>query len=229
MYPSYWGFKNYKHDLEEKIEYHLANPSPLKFSDDVEQEKEKVLSKNLNDDECFRVIEVSKTFTGLFKSAVTALLNVSFMGKVGECIGLLGHNGAGKSTLLNILTGKIDPSSGEIYIFGKNIENDLDELKEEIGYCHQQNLLWDQLTVVEHLRIYAVLRNVPILQVSTQIESILDEIHLQDARNKYVSQLSGGMKRRLCCGIALVGNPRILFLDEPTAGLDPLSKRHVSF
>lgn len=119
----------------------MANPSPLRFSDDVEQEKEKVLSKNLDDNECFRVIEISKTFTSVFKSAVTAVQNVSFMGKVGECIGLLGHNGAGKSTLLNILTGKVASTSGEIFIFGKNIQTDLDELKEEIGYCPQQNLL----------------------------------------------------------------------------------------
>ena len=85
----------------------------------------------------------------------------------------------------------------------------------------------DNLTVYEHLRLFCHFRNVSLNELNSTIESILDKVNLSDSRNKYSSSLSGGMKRRLCLGISLIGDPEIVFLDEPTTGLDPQSKRQV--
>jgi ATP-binding cassette, subfamily A (ABC1), member 3 len=115
---------------------------------------------------------------------------------------------------LSLLTGKIKSTSGEIFLFGKNITVDLDQIKSFVGYCPQENLLWDQLSILQHLQIYATFRNTPILQMSQLINKLLKDVNLYDNRHKLASELSGGMKRRLSLCIALIGEPKILFLDE---------------
>ena len=125
------------------------------------------------------------------------------------------------------MTGIYSPSSGEAWVSGNSILNDIEKVQQLIGYCPQFDILWSELTVEEHLRFYSRLKNVDKTISSTIVENILENTKLVKFRNFLVKELSGGMKRRLSLGISLVGNPKIVFLDEPTTGLDPENKRQI--
>lgn len=135
--------------------------------------------------------------------------------------GLLGPNGAGKTTLLSMITGIFGPTTGNAYVGGYSIKNEIDSVHLEMGVCPQFDILWPSLTVEEHLYFYARLRGVNGRDEEQKVNDTLDEVNLQPQRHSKVTELSGGMKRRLSIGISLVGDPRIVFMDEPTTGLDP--------
>ena len=144
-----------------------------------------------------------------------------------EIFGLLGPNGAGKTTFFSILTGIYEPTSGNAYIKGNSILNEIERTHEYIGYCPQFDLLWEDLSVENTLLFYSRIKNKNTDKINQMVEKILIEIRLQRFRNYLVRELSGGMKRRLSLGIALIGEPPIVFLDEPTTGLDPKNKREI--
>jgi ABC-type multidrug transport system ATPase subunit len=144
-----------------------------------------------------------------------------------ELLGLLGHNGAGKTTLLSMLTGLISPSSGTASIFGYDLQDDIGEIRKCMGYCPQHNVLWDELTAREHLTLFAILKNVAKESVAESVTLKLKEVELESVGDCPVFTYSGGMKRRLSVAIAGTGNPGVIFLDEPTTGLDPISRRFV--
>ncbi|KAI6232805.1 ABC transporter ced-7 [Aphelenchoides fujianensis] len=154
-----------------------------------------------------------------------AVQGVSFAAYRGEITCLLGHNGAGKSTVFSCLTGYTKPTSGMILIGGKNVLTDLTEIRKSLGYCPQFNPLYDRLTCIEHLRLATRLRGVPCEQ--TELTAILDAVGLAEKRNVESSKLSGGMKRKLCVAMALVGKSRVVLLDEPTAGMDPTARKQI--
>lgn len=150
-----------------------------------------------------------------------AIKNLSFDIKHGEVIGLLGPNGAGKSTTMNMLTGFIEPTEGSITINGNDIVKNAREAKKSIGYMPENVPLYLDLTVKEFVKYMAELKLVSRKERNKQVEEIIKETGLQEVRNKLIRNLSRGYKQRVSMAGALVGNPEILILDEPTVGLDP--------
>ncbi|XP_031398981.1 ABC transporter A family member 1 isoform X1 [Punica granatum] len=142
-----------------------------------------------------------------------------------QILALLGHNGAGKSTTISMLVGLIRPTSGDALVFGKNIRTEMDEIRKCLGVCPQNDILFPELTVREHLEMYAVLKGVEEDHVENVVSNMVDEVGLADKVNTTVRALSGGMKRKLSLGIALIGNSKVIVLDEPTSGMDPYSMR----
>lgn len=137
--------------------------------------------------------------------------------------GLLGANGAGKSTLMNIITGNIEADEGEVLLDGKNIlkpENQR-EFREYLGYMPQFPIQYRGFTVADFLFYMAALRGISKKKAKERIEELLDMLDLTEARNKKMTALSGGMKQRLMLAQSVIGNPKVLILDEATAGLDP--------
>ncbi|EGG19447.1 hypothetical protein DFA_00024 [Cavenderia fasciculata] len=139
----------------------------------------------------------------------------------------LGHNGAGKSTTIGMLTGLIKPTSGDALIQGNSISREMNRVRNVIGVCPQQDIIWKELTVFEHLSIYAALKGVPANLIDKQAEEMAREIGLADKIHAPSGTMSGGQKRKLCLGIAFIGRSEVIFLDEVTSGMDPLSRRGV--
>ena len=137
--------------------------------------------------------------------------------------GILGPNGSGKSTLMNILTDNVKRSSGEIMWNGKEILEQGEEYRRIVGYMPQEQIYYPQFSLQEFLNYMALLKglNSKAPEVKEQMDRLLEEVHLKDVRKKRIGTFSGGMKRRAVLAQALLGNPKLLILDEPTAGLDP--------
>ena len=202
--------------------------------DTVAKEKEKVLRHISQGVEAkgIRIADLSKVYrAGMCgrrsKNDVKALNNVYLEVGEGELLGLLGHNGAGKTTLINILTGVLGGFEGEIMINGYDIEEEKDEVRKVVGVCPQFDILWYELTAKEHLHMFAEIKGIPKNRIETEIKTRLEDVNLTKVRDVWAGTFSGGMKRRLSMAIAGIGDPRIIFLDEPTTGMDPKSRRQV--
>ncbi|CBZ24573.1 putative ATP-binding cassette protein subfamily A, member 2, partial [Leishmania mexicana MHOM/GT/2001/U1103] len=144
----------------------------------------------------------------------------------GEISVLLGHNGAGKTTLLNMMTGMVEPDAGDCYVYGYSVRNELERVRQQIGYCPQHNILWPNMTCYEHLWYYAALKGLRGAAQEEAISRMLAGVGLQDKRDYCSKMLSGGQKRKLSVAVAFVGGSRLVFLDEPTAGMDVGARRH---
>ncbi|CAG2169599.1 unnamed protein product [Oppiella nova] len=140
---------------------------------------------------------------------------------------LLGHNGAGKTTTMNMITGIFPPTSGTVLVNGYDVMTATREARKSIGLCPQENILFNDLSVEQHLRLYAVLKDCPKNQLNAEIDRVLSVIRLIDKKFWRSILLSGGMKRRLSLGIAIIGATKVLILDEPTSGLDPEARRGI--
>ena len=152
---------------------------------------------------------------------VVAVDNISFTIKDGEIIGLLGPNGAGKSTTMNMITGFIEPTEGTIVIDGFDIEKKPIKAKKEIGYMPEGVPIYTDMTVKEFVTYMAEIKKVDRKTRKEQVEKIIEETGLKDVEKKLTRNLSRGYKQRVSMAGALVGEPKILILDEPTVGLDP--------
>lgn len=142
-----------------------------------------------------------------------------------QILALLGHNGAGKSTTISMLVGLFPPTAGDALVLGKNIITDMEEIRKGLGVCPQNDILFPELTVLEHLEIFATLKGVKEDFLERTVVDMVNEVGLADKINTPVNALSGGMKRKLSLGIALIGNSKVIVLDEPTSGMDPYSMR----
>ncbi len=151
----------------------------------------------------------------------TAVDNISFKIEEGEIIGLLGPNGAGKSTTMNMITGYIEPTKGEIIINGYDISRKPRKAKSQIGYMPEGVPLYSDLTVKEFVTYMAELKKVDRKTRKEKVEKIIEQTGLKDVEKKLTRNLSRGYKQRVSMAGALVGEPKILILDEPTVGLDP--------
>ncbi|XP_069482200.1 phospholipid-transporting ATPase ABCA1-like isoform X2 [Ambystoma mexicanum] len=145
----------------------------------------------------------------------------------GQITSFLGHNGAGKTTTMSILTGLFPPSSGTAVIYGRDIQTDMDQIRQDMGMCPQHNVLFDQLTVEEHIYFYARLKGCKSTQRKKDIDCMIEDIGLPHKRKEMVKNLSGGMQRKLSIAIAFVGGSKVVILDEPTAGVDPYARRGI--
>lgn len=145
----------------------------------------------------------------------------------GELFCLLGHNGAGKTTTINMLTGLYAPTEGRILVFGKDIELDLEAVRSEIGICPQHDILWLEMTPEEHLYLFSRLKDLNPDDIPESVEATLEYVNLTSVRDHPASSFSGGMKRRLSVAISSIGDPSVIFMDEPTTGMDPKSRRQV--
>lgn len=138
---------------------------------------------------------------------------------------LLGHNGAGKTTTMSMITGFIPPTSGTAIINGSDIRKDIEGVRKSLGLCPQHNILYDNMTVEEHLWFFAKLKGCPADQVKKEIDDIIQVMGIEAKRHRLSATLSGGQKRKLSVGIALIGNSKVVILDEPTSGMDPAARR----
>ncbi|KAJ1561309.1 hypothetical protein HK405_004291, partial [Cladochytrium tenue] len=193
---------------------------------DVIRERERVDTRNYPQDAPLVVSHMRKVYAargGL--GPKIAVRDVTFAAERGRVLGLLGPNGAGKTTLISILTGLYEASSGSATLAGLSRSTQLSEIYKVIGICPQFDILWEDLTVEEHLYFYARLKGVNKSQENLAVSRSLAQVSLSRLSHRLSRSLSGGEKRRLSIAIALVGNPAVVFLDEPTTGLDPEVRR----
>jgi ABC-2 type transport system ATP-binding protein len=162
--------------------------------------------------------DLRKTYDGKLEAVRGLNLEI----QAGECFGLLGPNGAGKTTTIEILEGLLEPTAGEVTILGRNWKTNQRELRELLGISLQETRLTEKLTVRETLDLFASFYRRP-----RSSAEVLEELQLTEKADARVGKLSGGQRQRLAVATALVGNPKILFLDEPTTGLDPQSRRQL--
>ncbi|NOU59048.1 ABC transporter ATP-binding protein [Marinifilum caeruleilacunae] len=155
----------------------------------------------------------------------TANDNLSFEVSKGEIFGFLGANGAGKTTAIKILCGLSYPSSGEISVAGFDVYKERELLKRNIGYMSQKFSLYEDLTVYENIRFYGGIYGMTKQEIDTKTNGLLDQLDLQHSRNKRISSLPLGWKQKLAFSVAIFHNPEIVFLDEPTGGVDPVTRR----
>lgn len=172
------------------------------------------------DEAAVEVKGLTKTF-GSFR----AVDGISFSVPRGQIFGFLGPNGAGKSTTIRMLCGLLTPSGGEGHVAGFDIITDAERIKERIGYMSQRFSLYGDLTVLENIEFYAGIYGVTGDRLSRRTEWILDMAGLEGRQDSLTADLSTGWKQRLALGTAIVHEPEILFLDEPTSGVDPISRR----
>ncbi|XP_061831887.2 phospholipid-transporting ATPase ABCA1 isoform X4 [Nerophis lumbriciformis] len=152
-------------------------------------------------------------------------LNLKFY--EGQITSFLGHNGAGKTTTISVLTGLFPPTSGTVYINGLDIRYDMDIIRRTLGVCPQHNILFDTLTVEEHVWFYGRLKGLSEEEVKAEMDPLLDDVGLLHKRHEQTKNLSGGMQRKLSVAIAFVGGSKVVVLDEPTAGVDPYARRGI--
>ena len=145
----------------------------------------------------------------------------------GQITVLLGHNGAGKTTTMNMITGIFPSSGGHVRVNGYDVRRQTKKARRSLALCPQENVLYNELDCSQHLRLYAMLKGHPWNDTDREVEKILGLVGLSDKRHALSTELSGGMKRKLCLGIAMIADSRILVLDEPTSGMDPEARRHM--
>ena len=215
-------------------ELNLAESKAVDQKDSVKKEKKKVKTGEKESVECdgLRVIGLKKTYYKKSfgrKSAgdVHAVRGIYLEVPDRELLCLLGHNGAGKSTLFSMLTGVAQPTEGSAKIFGFDIQTQIDEIRLIMGVVPQFDILWGELTAAEHMTMFSLIKGVDPVDIEEMTDELLGSVGLMEVKHARVMNYSGGMKRRLSVAISSIGNPRIIFMDEPTTGMDPVSRRDV--
>jgi ABC-2 type transport system ATP-binding protein len=170
--------------------------------------------------EAIRIENLTRTFR-----ETTAVDRLTFSVAEGELFGLVGPDGAGKTTVMRLLTAILDPTAGDAWVAGYHSVRESEEIKRSIGYMSQRFGLYADLTVLENLNFYADIYGVPRRNRSDSIDRLLAFSHLEPFRRRLAGNLSGGMKQKLGLACTLIHTPKVLFLDEPTNGVDPVSRR----
>uniref|UniRef100_A0A3B4ZPC9 Cholesterol transporter ABCA5 n=1 Tax=Stegastes partitus TaxID=144197 RepID=A0A3B4ZPC9_9TELE len=220
--PSYWS-KRRKRYVEVSSVYDTEVNGAPGGDESVEP-----VSPEFRGKEAIRINNIRKVYKEK-DNIVEALRGLTFDIYEGQITALLGHSGAGKSTLMNILCGICPPTNGTATIYGTPVAEIADgsEMKQLVGICPQFNIIFDVLTVEEHLRIFAAIKGIPPADIDAEVTKVLKDLDLEKIMTAQAKNLSGGQKRKLSVGIAILGDPKILLLDEPTAGMDPCSRHQV--
>ncbi|XP_055628188.1 phospholipid-transporting ATPase ABCA1-like [Toxorhynchites rutilus septentrionalis] len=166
-----------------------------------------------------------KALRKVYSNKKVAVEALSFNMFEGQITALLGHNGAGKTTTMSLLTGMKRPTSGTALIWGNDIRCDMKKIRHSLGYCPQHNILFDRLTVAEHLYFYSRLKGLSRVQAKCEINKYVNALELVDKANVISVSLSGGMQRKLCVAIALCAGSKVVICDEPSSGMDPTARR----
>ncbi|KAJ3034928.1 ATP-binding cassette sub- A member 1 [Rhizophlyctis rosea] len=229
--PSYWGIelgsrKGVKED--QWLAAQLKKKVEVDDDEDVDVREERARAADAGGfpsglHPAVRIVNLRKKY-GSKKVAVKNLA-VSF--QEGKLLALLGQNGAGKSTTMNILSGLTPATSGDALIYGLSVRNQMHRIRSIMGVCPQHDILFDDLTAREHIQLYAGLKGVIKSEVPALIEHRLKAVRLWKVADQRAGTYSGGMKRRLSLVISTIGDPKIIFMDEPTTGMDPVNRRHV--
>ncbi|CAG8579563.1 8880_t:CDS:10 [Ambispora gerdemannii] len=194
----------------------------VNLDEDLANERFRAL--DFNQPFALRIVKIVKEFRGnLFSKSREKKLAVNGLyltAEDGQMFALLGQNGAGKTTTISIIAGHLQPTSGNASIYNKDIITSMDSIRRSLGFCPQHDLLYTDLTCEEHINLFAGIKGIEL-----DVEELLGKVDLVKAKNFPSSKLSGGMKRRLSVIIASIGDPKILILDEPTTGMDPLNRR----
>ena len=169
-----------------------------------------------------KTVGLTKEFS---KKKVVNGLNIEI--ETGEIFGFLGPNGSGKSTTIKLLCGLITPTSGEAFVKGYKITSEGEEIRKSIGYMSQRFSLYEDLTTYQNLHFYAQLYNVKKDDLENRINEVMELANLEHEKDKQAGKLSGGFKQRLAFACSIVHNPKIIFLDEPTAGIDPVARKEM--
>ena len=205
---------------------------------DTYVKNEIIKTKNKNDTKNYaiKIIDLTKDFYGgpfgfkIFESfykTTRAVRGISLSLEYGECFGFLGVNGAGKTTTFKCLSKEILPTYGEIYIDNKDINKEFDKVRSLIGYCPQFDAIFESLTVYENLEFYGLIKGAKKDKIKDIVNALMDEMNLMPFKDKVSEKLSGGNKRKLSVAIAIICNPPIILLDEPSTGMDPEARRYM--
>ncbi|KAM4824544.1 LOW QUALITY PROTEIN: ABC-type organic anion transporter ABCA8-like [Urocitellus parryii] len=186
------------------------------------------VSPEFHGKEAIRIRNITKEYKGK-PDKIEALKDLVLDIYEGQITAILGHSGAGKSTLLNILSGLSVPTKGSVTIYNNKLSemDDLENIIKITGICPQSNVQFDFLTVKENLRLFAKIRGILPQEVEQEIQRVLLELEIQNIQNVLAQNLSGGQKRKLTFGIAILGDPQVFLLDEPSAGMDPFSRHRI--
>ena len=170
--------------------------------------------------EVIKLVHLTRSF-----GVVRAVEDLNFTVAAGEIFGLVGPDGAGKTTTMRLLTGVMEPTGGEAWVMGRHVVREAEAVKDDIGYMSQRFGLYPDLTVDENIHFYADLYGVPTHGRAQKIHELLSFSNLTPFKKRQAGRLSGGMKQKLGLACALIHTPKVLFLDEPTNGVDPVSRR----
>lgn len=172
-----------------------------------------------------RVLSISATELTKKFGHFTAVDHISFQVYEGEIFGFLGANGAGKSTAMRMLTGLMKPTEGEASVAGFDVRTQPERIKRSIGYMSQKFSLYDRLTVMDNLRLYGGIYGMSRREIEEQAHEVLERLHFYEQRHELVAHLPLGMRQIVAFSAAIFHSPRIVFLDEPTGGVDPSTRR----
>eukprot|EP01083_Nonionella_stella_P144520 451369_1 len=206
LFPSYWR-KRREVEMERRSSLNVDRIAPV-----------------------IRIRDLSKTFRTYNAKQIRAVKGVSLDIYQGEIFCLLGHNGAGKTTTINMLCGLLSSTKGiNAWIHGHDLNQNMDSIRGLLGVCPQHDILWDVLTAEEHLKFFGKLKGIAPAHLGYEVNRIINLFNMLDSGlwGKYPPNMSGGEKRRLSLAIALIGGSKVIYLDEPTSGMDPENRRKV--
>ncbi|KAJ1554144.1 ATP-binding cassette sub- A member 1 [Cladochytrium tenue] len=246
LLPSYWGYTNTSEQNERDWLARIKTKHALPIDDDEDNDVRAERYRALIDAPpsgleeaaantepgvtAVRIVNLNKTYKPLFagkSSGKVAVKNTCLELKESRLLALLGQNGAGKSTTMSILAGLTPATGGDALIYGRSVRSQMGSIRAMLGVCPQHDILFDELSAREHIELYAGLKGVPKRYWPELFEERLKAVKLWTVRNVRAGTYSGGMKRRLSLVISTIGDPRVVFMDEPTTGMDPVNRRHV--
>ncbi|ORY20430.1 hypothetical protein LY90DRAFT_516770 [Neocallimastix californiae] len=199
----------------------IANDKYSEINDCNENDNPFIEKESKDLKKAVKVNHIGKIFKGKGEY-LEILKDINFSAYSDEIFAILGHNGAGKTTLLSIMTGSLSSTYGDVYYNDIPISGNKTQITTQFGYCPQFDTFNNNLTVGEHVLLFAGVRGIKI-----EVDEILEEIDLLNKKNDFPKNLSGGQRRKLCIALALLGSPKYIFLDEPTTGLDPYSRKYI--